>query len=196
MKHLTIGVLAFQGDVTEHIHATRQAIKNLHRDGSVIEVRTMDNLRLINGLIIPGGESTVLYKLTQREGFFEEIKQVPYIMGTCAGAIMLAKTVLHKEDGQKTLELMDITVERNAYGRQTESFETPLETSLGPIPAIFIRAPKITAIESTVHELTKHNGEIVGCEQKTETTHYIALTFHPELTTTIVHEYFLKSISE
>lgn len=191
--HKTIGVLAYHGDVSEHISATKQAIRNLHLSVSVAEVRTNDDL-LIDGLIIPGGESTVLHKLSERNGIFERMKAIPFIFGTCAGAIMLAKRIHHKTADQKTLELMDMEVDRNAYGRQTESFEKKLHTSLGDIQAVFIRAPRIIAIGKNVMVLAENDEEIIGCEQKNGNRFYMALCFHPELTTTIFHEYFLNRI--
>jgi 5'-phosphate synthase pdxT subunit len=146
------------------------------------------------GLIIPGGESTNFYKLCEMEKMWGELKQVNSIFGTCAGAIMLAKTIKHKEIGQQTLELMDITIDRNAYGRQTNSFEAKIKTSLGNIKAVFIRAPKITAIGRGVKVLAKNGREVVACEQKLGKKFYLAACFHPELTTTTFHEYWLKQI--
>lgn len=181
-----IGVLAFHGDVEEHIQAL----------GSVnsIPVRTKEDLRKCRGLIIPGGESTTLYKLCQREDMWEEMKKIPAFFGTCAGAIMLAKHVAHKAPGQQTLELMDITVDRNAYGRQTESFEKPITTSLGKLNAVFIRAPKITAVANNVKVLANDDGNIIACEETVGKQYLLALTFHPELTTTLFHKYFLTKI--
>ena len=121
--NLTVGVLAFHGDVIEHMEAAQNAAKNLRRSVDVIPVRTKEELKRCKGLIMPGGESTTLAKLCEREGMFEDMKGVPYLFGTCAGAILLAKHVLHKAPDQRTLERMDITVDRNAYGRQTESFQ-------------------------------------------------------------------------
>lgn len=181
-----IGVLAFHGDVEEHIQAL----------GSVnsIPVRTKEDLKKCRGLIIPGGESTTLYKLCQREGMWEDMKKIPAIFGTCAGAIMLAKHVLHIAPGQQTLELMDITIDRNAYGRQTESFEKPINTTLGKLNAIFIRAPKITAVGNNVKVLARDGREILACEETVGNQYFLAASFHPELTTTVFHTYFLKKI--
>lgn len=191
----TVGVLAFHGDVSEHIQTLFNSSKNLKIKLNVIPVRTKKDLVNLDGLIIPGGESTTLYKLCEREGMFEDIKKIKAIFGTCAGAIMLAKNIHHKSADQKTLELMDIEIDRNAYGRQTESFETELETELGKIQAIFIRAPRITSIGKDVKVLAKQNGEVIACEQKDKTHFYLAACFHPELTTTLFHEYFLKNLT-
>ena len=125
---------------------------------------------------------------------FEGMKKIPAIFGTCAGAILLAREVLHKSEGQKTLELMDINVDRNAYGRQTDSFEEELETNLGRINAVYIRAPKILKAGDNVKILAQKDKEILACEEKVGKNYYLAACFHPELTTTVFHEYFLKSI--
>ncbi|MBS3067425.1 pyridoxal 5'-phosphate synthase glutaminase subunit PdxT [Candidatus Micrarchaeota archaeon] len=189
-----IGVLAFQGDVLEHINATRQAAKNSNLTCGIIEVRTKEQLSDLDALIIPGGESTVLQKLCERANIFEDMKKIKNIFGTCAGTITLAKTINNKEVGQRTLGLMDIEVDRNAYGRQAESFEQDLDTKLGRIHAIFIRAPKIKKIGNSVKILAKNDNEIIICEQKVNGNYYLAATFHPELTTTVFHEYFLRQI--
>lgn len=190
----TIGVLAFHGDVTEHIQAIKNASKNLHLNIEVVAVRTKEIIHTLDALIIPGGESTTLHKLCEREGMWEKMKQIKNIFGTCAGSIMLAKQVSHKTHDQKTLELMDIEIDRNAYGRQTESFEKDVKTSLGNIHAVFIRAPRITSVEKDVKILARNNGEIIACEQKIGKNYYLATCFHPELTSTIFHEYFIKKV--
>ena len=191
-----IGVLAYQGDVEEHLEAIRAAAKKMRKDIEVVPVRTKQDLARVRGLIIPGGESTTLYKLCRREGIFEDIKKIPNIFGTCAGAIMLSKAVGNKMAGQETLGLMDIEVERNSYGRQSESFEADIETKLGPLHAIFIRAPRITKIGKGVDVLAEYDGGIIACEQTSGKNYYLALAFHPELTTTLFHEHFLRKACE
>lgn len=190
-----IGILAFHGDVAEHIEVTRQAAKNLHLDIKVIPVRTKDSLRGLDALIIPGGESTTLHKLCQRENMWEDMKQVKNIFGTCAGAIMLAKVIHHKTPDQETLELMDIEIDRNAYGRQTDSFEKDVKTSLGRIRAVFIRAPRIKSVGKKVHVLARMDKEVVACEEKVNGNYYLATCFHPELSSLLFHKYFLQNIS-
>lgn len=191
---LKIGVLALQGDVAEHINATREAAKNLNLTCSIIQVRTKEDLVGLSALIIPGGESTVFQKLLERENMFEEIKSVPAIFGTCAGAILLSTKIHNKEDGQKTLELMDAEIDRNGYGRQSESFEEKISTSLGQINAVFIRAPRVKSISSTITVLAKRNNEIIAYEQKTGNKYYLATCFHPEMSNLVFHQYFLSKL--
>lgn len=194
MKKFRIGVLAYHGDVVEHVKAAKEALKNLKMSGDVVFVRTKKDMVRLNALLIPGGESTVLHKLAEREGIFEEIKKIKNIFGTCAGAIMLAKKLQNKTEEQKTLELMDITVDRNAYGRQTESFEQNIDSKLGKLRAIFIRAPRITKVGKDVTVLAKNGDEVLACEQRKNGNYYLAACFHPELTTTKFHEHFFTNM--
>lgn len=191
---LSIGILAFHGDVSEHLETTKKAAEKLSLKINLILVRTKKDLQNLDALILPGGESPTLQKLSQRENMWEDIKKIKNIFGTCAGAIMLAKTINNKTEDQQTLELMDINIDRNAYGRQTDSFEAIIDTSLGRIEAIFIRAPKIKSVGENIKVLGKRDGEIIVCEQKKGENFYLACCFHPELTTTKLHEYFLKQI--
>ncbi len=189
---LRIGVLAFHGDVVEHVRATESAAKKAGLACQIVQARTASGLEGLAGLIIPGGESTNFYKLCVREGMFEQMKGVPAIFGTCAGAIMLAKKIHNEEQGQRTLGLMDIEVDRNAYGRQADSFEEDIATAMGPVHAVFIRAPRIRGIGSGVATLAERGGEPIACEQAVGGRYYLATCFHPEFTTTIFHERFLK----
>ena len=189
---IKIGILSFQGGVTEHINATKEAANELKLDCEVVLVKYKGQFDDLNGLIIPGGESTVLHKLCEREGMMNEIKKIKNIFGTCAGAIMLAKGMKSGLPDQKTLELMDIELDRNAYGPQTESFEQDAECNLGKFHAIFIRAPKITKVGKNIGVIARLNGEIIACEQKSDGDYYLATTFHPELTTTKIHAHFLR----
>src|SRR5262245_24581962 len=127
----SVGILAFHGDVIEHARATAAASKKLGAAFSVTEVRSAADLENLAGLIIPGGESTNFYKRCMREGMMEPMKKAKAIFGTCAGAIMLAKKIHGAEDGQRTLGVMDIEIDRNAYGRQAESFEERIVTGIG-----------------------------------------------------------------
>ncbi len=189
-----IGVLAFHGDVIEHIETTKQAAKNLHLDIEVVPVRTKEIIHTLDALIIPGGESTTLYKLCERESMWEKMKRIKSVFGTCAGAIMLAKTIHHKTPDQKALELMDIEIDRNAYGRQTESFDKDIKTRLGDIHAVFIRAPKIQKVGKGVKILAENEGETIACEEKIGSNYYLAACFHPELSSSLFHEYFIKRV--
>jgi len=190
-KNFVTGVLAYHGDVIEHIHATKKALVKLHVQAEVIEVRTKQDVQKISSLIIPGGESSIIAQHIEREGVLDDIKKIPSIFGTCAGAILLAKKIYNASIGQKTLELMDIEVDRNAYGRQTDSFEKEVKTTLGNMSAVFIRAPKICKIGQNVTILSKDSDVVIACEQYIDNHYYLALSFHPELTTTLFHEYFI-----
>lgn len=190
----TIGILAFHGDVIEHIETTKLTAKKLQLDIEIVSVRTKDIISRLDALIIPGGESTTLYKLCEREGMWGMMKKIRNIFGTCAGAIMLAKVIHHKIPGQKTLELMDIEIDRNAYGRQTDSFYKDIRTKLGFIRAVFIRAPRILKVGTGVNVLAENEGETIACEQKIDGNYYLASCFHPELASTTFHEYFIKQV--
>lgn len=194
MRSLTVGVLALQGDVSEHIEATQSAGTHLKISVTVVPVRTTGDLETLDALIIPGGESTTLQKLCEREGMFQKMKKVKNIFGTCAGAILLAKEVLHASEGQKTLGLMDTEVDRNAYGRQNESFEKVIDTEFGKMNAIFIRAPKIQKLGKKLKVLGRNGAEIIACEERVRDRYYLATCFHPEYTSNAFHQHFLKQV--
>lgn len=194
---MKIGILSFQGGVIEHVRATKEAAKALgmtDSDCEVIEVKRAGDFASLSGLIIPGGESTTLGKLIERNNLWDEIRKVPNIFGTCAGAIMLAKKVIGQEEGgQKFLELMDIEADRNAYGSQIDSFEEEVGGSFGKLNAIFIRAPKIKQLSDRCEVIAKRaNGEPIAISERTNASFYLATSFHPELSTSKLHEYFLK----
>jgi len=192
---LNIGVLAFHGDVSEHLDATERAAFNLKLAVQLVPVRQKQDLAGLDGLIIPGGESTTIYKLCVREDMVAGLQRIRNIFGTCAGAIMLAKSLQNPAEGQKTLGLMDIEVDRNAYGRQSHSFQAGIDTVLGATEAVFIRAPKITRVGPAVNVLARFDNQVIACEETTSQDYYLALSFHPELTTTLFHEYFLKRVA-
>ncbi|MDD4873696.1 MAG: pyridoxal 5'-phosphate synthase glutaminase subunit PdxT [Dehalococcoidales bacterium] len=189
---MKIGVLALQGAFIEHIHT-------LDKLGVMTtQVRKPTELEDLDGLIIPGGESTTMLNLANNFELFEPLRTVALhrlpIMGICAGMILLAKTVSNSDI--KTLGLMDIKIRRNAFGRQKDSFETDLNiTALGdkPFPGVFIRAPLIEDAGSNVEILNRlPEGTIVAVRQG----NMLGISFHPELTDdTRMHEYFLKIIS-
>ena len=190
-----IGVLALQGDFSEHIHA-------LQRIGAETrEVRLPEHLAGLDGLIIPGGESTTIGKLAVAYGLMEPLKefgQEHAIWGTCAGAIFLSKDA-HRH--QPLLGLMDITVERNAFGRQVDSFEVDLDipalvktgTENKPYHTVFIRAPLIESVNGKVEVLARlPNGKIVAAREG----HLLATAFHPELTRDDRFHQFFVEMSE
>jgi 5'-phosphate synthase pdxT subunit len=191
---MQIGILALQGDFAEHCTM-------LGRLGiSIIEVRLPKQLDSLDGLIIPGGESTTIAKLAVSYGLIEPLRQFGKdkpIWGTCAGAIFLSKDA-HRN--QPLLQLMDITVERNAFGRQVNSFEVDLDVPAlqevdpadRPFQAVFIRAPLIESVQADTRVLAKlEDGRIVAAQQG----HLLATAFHPELTKDDrFHRYFLKLV--
>lgn len=181
-----------QGGVEEHINALLLASKKTGIGIVVVEVRTADDLEGLDGIIIPGGESTAISKLMAREGLFGKISSLRKIMGTCAGAVLLAKDVDGAMPGQKFLSLMDISASRNAYGSQLSSFEAQITTVFGRMNGVFIRAPKLSASSKGVQVLATCAGEPVALYQQVGRQHFIAFAFHPELTTTGFHELFLK----
>jgi 5'-phosphate synthase pdxT subunit len=189
---MRIGVLALQGDFAEHgVMLKRLAV-------TVVEVRLPDQLAGLSGLIIPGGESTTIAKLAVSYGLMEPLckfGQENAIWGTCAGAIFMSKDA-HRD--QPLLQLMDITVERNAFGRQVDSFEVDLDIPTllevdpeqKPFHAVFIRAPLIESVQADACILAKlSDGRIVAAQQG----HLLATAFHPELTNDDrFHRYFLQ----
>jgi 5'-phosphate synthase pdxT subunit len=191
---MKIGVLALQGDFSEHI----TMLKQLKVEAS--EVRLPDHLNGIDGLIIPGGESTTIGKLAVAYNLMDPLKlfgQRHAIWGTCAGAIFISKDIGRD---QPLLGLMDIKVQRNAFGRQIDSFETDLDIpelkqttgSDAPYHAVFIRAPIIESVSGDAKILASvSDGRIVAAQQG----HLLATSFHPELTNdTRFHEYFLSLV--
>ncbi len=196
---MEIGILALQGDVSEHVVTLKSAIKELGLDADIVEVRRINQLSQVSALLIPGGESTTLANQLKRFGLFQPIKEMANagkpIMGTCAGCILLASKLVDQIGPRdvEPLALMDITVNRNAYGRQKESFERPLKIpGFGhSFKGIFIRAPSIVEVGENVEVLASVNNEPVMVRQN----NILALTFHPELILdSRVHQYFLKKM--
>ncbi|HAA89716.1 MAG: Glutamine amidotransferase subunit PdxT [Thermoanaerobacterales bacterium 50_218] len=185
---MRIGVLAVQGAFREHIEALRRC------GCAVFEVRKKEELESVDGLVIPGGESTTIGKLISDFGLADVIRErakhgMP-VFGTCAGAVLLAKEIIGSE--QPTLGLMDIRVRRNAYGRQVDSFEADLEVPVlgsDPFPGVFIRAPLIEEVGADAEVLATYKQGIVLVRQGK----MLAATFHPELTSDLrLHHYFLS----
>jgi 5'-phosphate synthase pdxT subunit len=188
------GVLTIQGDFREHLQALRRL------GVEAIGVRTPEEVAAVAGLIIPGGESTTIGKLMHRYGLLEAIRTLVVegrpLFGTCAGMILMAKQVQHAAVDQPTLGVMDITVDRNAYGRQVDSFEADITMkglTGGPLRAVFIRAPVVTALQDGVEVLAEHEGRIIAARQG----NMLVLSFHPELTGDLrVHDYFIRMAKE
>ncbi|MBU8908393.1 pyridoxal 5'-phosphate synthase glutaminase subunit PdxT [Desertibacillus haloalkaliphilus] len=186
-----IGVLALQGAVREHVKCLTAP------DTEVVIVKKVEQLNEIDGLVFPGGESTTMRRLIDKYGFFEPLKEFAAegkpIFGTCAGLILMAKHIAGQDQGH--LELIDMTVERNAFGRQRESFETDLiVTGVGDdVTAVFIRAPLIKSVGENVEILSKYDEEIVVAREG----QFLACSFHPELTDDHrFHRYFIEMVRE
>ena len=197
---MKVGVVAVQGAVTEHIDILRKAMKELKIEGSAVPTRSTKDLEHVSGLVMPGGESTTISRLMFEAGMQQKIielakKGLP-ILGTCAGAILLAKEGDKQVKQTKTnlLGLIEIQVNRNGYGRQVDSFEVDLqidEIGKEPFKGIFIRAPTIEKVWGSTSVWAKHQDTIAGAKKG----NVIALTFHPELGDDLrIHEYFLKLI--
>jgi len=186
----TIGVLALQGDYASHA----QALEGLHVHARM--VRSHEDLAQVDGLIIPGGESTTFLKLLERERLFAPLRQFVQTrpaFGTCAGCILLAKKVINP--AQDSLGVLDATVERNAYGRQIDSEILTVQTSLpgGPLEMVFIRAPRIVEVSDNVEVLAKREGAPILVRER----NVLAATFHPELSEDRrVHRYFVRMVQD
>lgn len=191
-----VGVLAIQGDVEAHLRMLKRAGAESH------PVRHPTDLDRLEGLIIPGGESTVIGDGMQTWGWFERLpswlQNGGVLWGTCAGAILMSSEIAGARTGQPFLDLLPVRAHRNGFGRQIFSFETDLQvTRLGPapVPAVFIRAPyfePLTQDERPLEILAEHDGRIVAVQSRNR---YLATAFHPELTDDIrFHQYFLNMI--
>ncbi len=190
---LCIGVIALQGDVSEHVQAMKRALQGR---GEVVEIRRPGQMAQCDGLVLPGGESTTICRQLERSGMAEELKRAAQsgipILATCAGLVLVSRTI--EGDGMvRPLGLMDIKIGRNAFGSQRESFEADLEV-LGleqPYRAVFIRAPAIVEAGEGVQVLARVGGAVVAARQK----RILALAFHPELTCDMrFHQIFLKML--
>jgi 5'-phosphate synthase pdxT subunit len=189
---LRVGVFALQGDVREHL----QLLTSLGVES--IEVRNAEQLASVDGLILPGGESTTISKLIDifglRDDLLAYISKGKPVYGTCAGMIMLATEVLDEASGQQSLKAMDISVRRNAFGSQLDSFEASIEFAGAPVDVAFIRAPIVERVGENVQILSQlPDGAVVAVREG----NLLATSFHPELTgDSSVHAYFLGMISK
>jgi 5'-phosphate synthase pdxT subunit len=179
---ITAGVVAVQGDVSEHATAVRRAANRHGETADVIEIRTAGHVPSCDVLLLPGGESTTISRLLRQEGLDEEIRAHVAagkpILATCAGLIVAARDA--KDDRVSTIDILDISVDRNAFGRQTESFEAPLDVAglEDPFPAVFIRAPVIDTVGEGVSVLATWEGKPVAVRDGP----VVGTAFHPELT--------------
>lgn len=189
---MKIGVLAFQGAIDEHLDMLQDC------GVSGVKVKNVDELAKIDGLILPGGESTTIGSFLERRDMIEPVKQFALrgnpVMGTCAGLVLLASEI---ENQTKTfLRLMDISVKRNAFGRQKESFEAYLNIPVigdSELKGIFIRAPYITRMGQKVRELANFEGKTVAAREE----NLLVGAFHPELTgDTRWHKYFIDMVED
>lgn len=187
-----VGVLAYQGDVREHLAALEAA-------GAVpVEVRTLEELDTVDGLVVPGGESTVIGKLASRYGLLEPLREraragLP-VLGTCAGLIFLAREV--EGPPQDLLGVLDVRVRRNAFGRQVASFEAEVDVKGvdgGPVAGAFIRAPWVADAGPEVEVLAEVEGKVVAVRQG----NLLATAFHPELSGEVrLHQWLVGLIAE
>jgi 5'-phosphate synthase pdxT subunit len=199
---ITVGVLSIQGDVQENLLSTKTALDELDIDGKVVSVKTPDEISQLDGLIIPGGESTTIGHLSLANDSLKVLKEkinggMP-VLGICAGMIMLSKTANDKVVGkidQPLLNILDIKLERNSFGRQRESFETDISMdsiNIQKFNGVFIRAPSVSDVGSDIEILAKYNEKIVAIKKG----NVIGTAFHPELTTdTSLHKYFVNLIT-
>jgi 5'-phosphate synthase pdxT subunit len=199
---LNVGILSIQGDVQENLLSTKAAFDELGIDGNITQVKTPDEISKLDGLIIPGGESTTIGQLSLVNGSLKVLKEkiengMP-VLGICAGMIMLSKTaddrVVGKTD-QALLNILDIKLQRNSFGRQQDSFESDISMDSIGIPkfnGVFIRAPSVSDVGSDVEILSKFNEKIIAVKKG----NVIATAFHPELTTDIsLHKYFVNLVN-
>ncbi len=193
--------MAIQGDVQENILSTKKALDDLGIDGTVTDVKTADDVKKLDGLIIPGGESTTIGQLSLVNSSLRVIKEkieggMP-VFGICAGMILLAKTASDRVVGktnQPLLDLLEIKIERNSFGRQRESFEAEVAMDSINIPqfrGVFIRAPSVSEVSSDIEVLSKFNEKIVAIKKG----NIIGTSFHPELTKDVsLHKYFVNLV--
>jgi len=200
VKKVSIGVIGIQGAVSEHLNIMQKVLKAADAPGEVFVIKNSEDIKKIDALILPGGESTTISKILCKTGLhnaiFKRIEndKLP-VMGTCAGCVLLASDLVdNKKDDVKLFHAIHMQVERNAFGRQRESFEENININgfNDPYNAVFIRAPIIKKTWGDVKVLSKINKKIVVMARQ---DNILALSFHPELTNDLrVHRYFLDMI--
>lgn len=186
---IKIGILDLQGDVYEHLKTTQKAVKKMDTPAQILKVKTASEVSKCQGIIISGGESTVIGKLIKEESIDQVIKkQKIAVLGTCAGMVLLSTKTDYE---QPLLGLIDMQVKRNGFGRQRLSFQKEIEIFDGKFPGIFIRAPYASEVGNGVKILAKIKDKIVAVQDG----NCLATAFHPELTQdTRIHEYFIKEV--
>ena len=193
-----IGIIGIQGAVAEHFNSLKLTLEKKDIPANIVIVRSKKDFNNIDGLIIPGGESTTISRVLYKTGIHDSIiekalsENIP-VMGTCAGCVLLANQVIGETKDIHPLKLIDMTVERNAFGRQKQSFEQFVEIAgfKDPYYAVFIRSPIIQNIGPKCEILAKIEKKIVMVKQD----NFLALSFHPELTDDLrIHEYFIDLI--
>lgn len=198
VKKISIGVIGIQGAVSEHIASMKNALRETKANGEVFVIKHKDEINEIDAILFPGGESTTISKILYKSGFHDAISKrikentLP-IMGTCAGCVLLASEMTDNTKDVKLLSAMDMHVQRNAFGRQRESFEKYINIKgfSEPYNAVFIRAPVIKKIWRNCKVLAEVDKKIVMARQD----NLLALSFHPELTDDLrIHKYFLDMI--
>lgn len=200
---LKLGVLAIQGDVAENVSSLENSISELNQDATVNVVKTPEDIAELDGLIIPGGESTTIGQLSLVNGSLKEIKQkvesgMP-VLGICAGMVLLANNASDKVVGkieQPLFDFLDVDLERNSFGRQRESFESNISLDsigISNFNGVFIRAPTITTVSNDIEVLAKLNEKIVAIKKG----NIIGTSFHPELTEDLaIHKYFVNLVKD
>lgn len=188
---MNIGILDLQGDVFEHLEMTTRTLEKMELEGEAVKVKSPSQVAECQGIIISGGESTIIGKLLREEGIVQVIwdKNIP-VMGTCAGMVLLASETDYQ---QPLLNLIPMKVKRNGFGRQKLSFEQELKIFGQKYPGIFIRAPYAYDVPPEVQVLSRIEDKVVAVRYQ----NYLALSFHPELTDdTRIHEYFIKEVAK
>ncbi len=200
---LKLGVLAIQGDVAENVSSLENSVSELNQDATVNVVKTPQEISELDGLLIPGGESTTIGQLSLVNGSLKEIKQkvesgMP-VLGICAGMVLLANNASDKVVGkteQPLFDFLDIELERNSFGRQRESFEADISMDsigISNYNGVFIRAPAISSVSDDVEVLSKYNEKIVAIKKG----NIIGTSFHPELTEDLaIHKYFVNLVKD
>ena len=198
VKRVNIGIIGVQGAILEHANTIKRLFSETNTDGEIFIIRDKNQLEKVDGLIIPGGETTTISKILVKTGLYDKIldrikRKNIAIMGTCAGCVVLSEKIINSSSEIKCLNAIKMHVKRNAFGRQKESFEQEINIKgfSKPYNAIFIRAPIIEKTFDDCEILAKINNNIIMVRQDK----FLAISFHPELTDDLrIHKYFLDII--